>query len=187
MSTNYIRPTIAVDLDETLVHVTSIAPVNLDNSNSFTFILKKNRFYVQTRPNLKYFLEKLSELVNVYIFTASSKEYANKIIDKILPNLKECRRFFRDSCINEYGYYMKDLSKINSPINKILLVDDLTGSALLYPKNLVRIKPWNGDKNDKVLLDLISIFEKISTENDIRDSFIEIIKNGNYDGINTFT
>lgn len=51
----------------------------------------------------------------------------------------------------------------------------------------MRIKPWKGDKNDKVLLDLIAIFEKISFTNDIRDSFIQTIKNGKYDGIESFT
>ena len=84
------------------------------------------------------------------------------------------------------GYYVKDLNIINRPIKQILLIDDSPGSALKNPKNLIRIKPWNGEKNDNVLLDLITILEKIAFEHDIVRSYIDIIKSGNFDGIGTF-
>ena len=66
----------------------------------------------------------------------------------------------------------------------MLLIDD--SAALKNPKNLVKIKPWSGNKDDNVLLDLIAIIEKIAFDIDIVGSFIEIVKNGNYSGIDTF-
>lgn len=183
---NNSKPTIVVDLDDTLVHVTSIIPNDMDNCNYFTIVIKKRKLYVQMRPDLQFFLDTLSKLYNVYVFTASEKAYANKIIDKILPNVKSCYRFFRDSCINMCGYLVKDLNLINSPLKQTLLIDDTAGSALKNPKNLVKIKPWNGERDDNVLKNLIIILEKIAYDVDLEESFVETIKNGNYDGISTF-
>ena len=183
---NSLKPTIVIDLDDTLIHATPIAPHDLDNNNFFTIVVKRRKFYVQTRPNLHMFLERLSKLFNICIFTSSDQRYANKIINKILPNVKECYRFFRDSCTEMSGYLVKDLSIINSPLKKTLLVDDSVGSALKNPKNLVRIKPWNGEKDDNVLENLLIILEKIAFDNDLRISFYEAIKNGSYYGISTF-
>lgn len=186
MCDNTSRPTIVVDLDETLVHVTPIAPKDLDKSNYFTISVKKRKFYVQMRPNLNNFLEQISKFFNICVFTASEQNYANKIIDKILPNVKKCCRFFRDSCINMYGYYVKDLDIINCSLKQILLVDDVAGSALKNPKNLIKIKPWNGEKEDDALKNLMNILEKIAYDGDLRTSYIETVQNGNFEGIGIF-
>lgn len=186
MESNSTKPTIVVDLDETLVHVTPIVPNYMNKNNYFRIIIKKRKFYVQMRPYLQTFLDRLSNFYEICVFTASEKDYANKIIDKILPNVKNCFRFFRDSCVNCAGYFVKDLNAINCPIKQTLLIDDIAGSALNNPKNLVKIRPWNGEEGDEILNQLASILEKIAFDVDLRKSFIEIIKNGNFDGIGTF-
>ena len=88
MNSNNKKASIVIDLDDTLVHVTPIAPINLDIENSFTIIIKKRKFFVQKRTHMNYLLEKIDKLYDVYIFTASKKEYANKIIDKIIQSFK---------------------------------------------------------------------------------------------------
>lgn len=186
MNISTSKPAIVVDLDDTLVHVTPIAPVNLDNNNSFTITINRRKFFVQTRPYLQLFLDKLSKSYDIYIFTSSNEKYANKIIDKILPNLKKSCRFFRDSCINMYGYLVKDLDVINKPLSQILLIDDSAGSALKNPKNLVKIKPWSGERNDSVLKNLIFILDSIANDDDLRVSYLQMIKNCNCEGIGAF-
>ena len=141
MSNICTKPAIVFDIDNTLVYVTPIAPNNLENTEFFTIKIKRRKFYVQTRPYLNYFLEKISKLYNVYFFTASSQEYASQIINKIYPQVKQFHSFFRDSCTEMYGYLVKDLNKIKTPLQKTLLIDDSTGSALKSPKNLVKIFP----------------------------------------------
>ncbi|KAK8845972.1 hypothetical protein M9Y10_020910 [Tritrichomonas musculus] len=180
------KPTIVVDLDDTLVHVTPILPKDSDKSNYFTIVVKRRKLYVQMRPNLQTFLDKLSKLFNIYVFTASEKSYANKIIDKILPNVKNCCRFFKDSCINLYGYFVKDLEVIQTPLHQTLLLDDTAGSAIKNPKNLIKIKPWNGEKDDDILTSLLSVLENIAFSEDLRQSFIEIMKKEIYEGFGTF-
>ncbi|KAK8871865.1 hypothetical protein M9Y10_007610 [Tritrichomonas musculus] len=65
-------------------------------------------------------------------------------------------------------------------IRQKLLIDDSVGSALLNPKNLVRIKPWYSEKDD-----LSKILESIAFEKDLRLSFTEAIKDRNFEGIAT--
>lgn len=186
MSENRSKPTIVVDLDDTLVHVTQLLPKDLEKDNYFTIVVKRRKFYVQMRPNLRAFLDKLSNLFNIYVFTASEASYANKIIDIILPNVKSCCRFFKDSCSHFYGYLVKDLELINKPLNQILLIDDSAGSALKNPNNLVKIKPWNGEKDDNILSSLIKVLENIAPDEDLRNSYIEMVKKDAYEGIGTF-
>lgn len=180
------KPTIVIDLDDTIVHVTPLQPRDLDNNQFFTITVKKRRLFVQMRPYLHHFLEKISKIFDIYFYTASDPEYANPIIEKIMPNIKKNHCFYRNSCLNVYGYYVKDLNVIRRPLKQILLIDDSAGSALKNPKNLVKIKPWNGEKDDKVLKDLLSILEGISLETDLRTSFIEAVKNSKFDGISSF-
>lgn len=180
------KPAVVVDLDDTLIHVTPLPPKNLDNNNFFTICIKRRRLYVQMRPHLREFLERVSKLFDVYFFTSSTADYADPIIDKIIPNKKEYCRLYRDSCLNMHGYYVKDLKIIKRPLRQTLLIDDSAGSALVNPKNLVRIKPWYGEKDDTVLNDLSKILESIAFENDLRLSFTEAIKDGNFEGITTF-
>ena len=116
------RPTVVVDLDDTLVHVTPLAPGDLDNSNYFTIKVNRRKFYVQMRPYLQSFLEKLAKTFDIYIYTSSNQKYANKIIDKILPDVKNSCRFYRDSCINMSGYLVKDFEIINKPLNRSFLL-----------------------------------------------------------------
>lgn len=180
------KPALVIDLDDTIVRVTEIRPHDMNENNFFTIKLKKRKFYVEKRPNLTFFLDKISNFYDIYFFTASHHEYANSIIDKILPEIDESCRFFRDSCIDAFGYCVKDLSLIRRPLKKVLLVDDFAGSALLFPKNLVRVKPWNGEKDDIILLDLANILEGIALERDLRSAFHEILEKSKVKGINAF-
>ncbi|OHS93965.1 CTD nuclear envelope phosphatase 1B [Tritrichomonas foetus] len=178
------KPAIALDLDDTLVHVTPVRPTSGDY---FQIRFKRRRLFVQTRPNLQNFLKRITKLYDVFVFTSAQREYANLIIDKILPDVKECRRFFRDSCQNLSGYSVKDLSILRRPLKQILLVDDIMGSALKNPKNLVLVKPWYGEKDDDVLSnELIKVLEQIAFESDIGEAYIDTVKYGGFEGISAF-
>ena len=178
------KPAIALDLDDTLVHVTPIRP---NSGDYFSIRYRRRSLYVQKRPNLKIFLERLSKLFDIFVFTSSQKDYANMIIDKILPQVKSTKRFYRDSCLCQAGYSVKDLSLLKRPMKQVLLVDDMMGSALNNPKSLVRVRPWNGEKDDDLLLgELIDVLEQVSVESDVRTAYIEAVKSGKYKGLSFF-
>ena len=81
---------------------------------------------------------------------------------------------------------MKDLEVIQTPLHQTLLLDDTAGSAIKNPKNLIKIKPWNGEKDDDILTSLLSVLENIAFSEDLRQSFIEIMKKEIYEGFGTF-
>lgn len=49
-------------------------------------------------------------MFRVIVFTASEKEYANPILDYLDPDGSLIQaRFFRDSCVQHQGLFVKDL------------------------------------------------------------------------------
>lgn len=180
------KPVIVLDLDDTIVSCTLIRSPDF----SFTIKVGKNKkAYVKLRPGLHEFLKDVSIDFEVFFFTASLKFYANQIIDVIAPGTPSNHRFYKCSCKNLYGYLVKDLSIISRPLNRIILVDDINGSALLQPENIINISPWNGDKNDNVLLgQLLPMLTRIAEEKNLSLAFKQIIhqENDNYSDLRSF-
>ncbi|OHS93039.1 NLI interacting factor-like phosphatase family protein [Tritrichomonas foetus] len=178
------KPAIVLDLDDTLVHVSPIKPKTSDFT---TICVRRRRLYVQSRPNLRQFINRLSKHYDIFIFTAAAKDYANSIVDKLMPEIHSCRRLFRDSCTNMNGYSVKDLKKLRRPLSQTLLVDDIAGSALQNPDNLIRIEPWSGEKCDDALVgELMPVLERIAYEKDIGAAYKEVLKQRKFQNISTF-
>ncbi|XP_026409844.1 nuclear envelope morphology protein 1-like [Papaver somniferum] len=64
------------DLDQTLVHIT-ISTGSLNKPCDFSFTIGERTCYVLLRPYVRKFLERVSELFDVAIFTASGRGYAD--------------------------------------------------------------------------------------------------------------
>jgi Dullard-like phosphatase family protein len=163
------RPALVLDLDETLVS-TSLIP---GDSDSIRIRIRRRVFYVRPRPGLPEFIKTLSSIFDIYFFTSSAPEYANPIIDSIAPGTPIERRFFRDSCVSFCGYPVKDLRVLARPLSRILLIDDLEGSGLMQPQNLIRVSPWQGnDPEDNVLMSqLLPVLLEVSLERDLPAAF----------------
>lgn len=161
-SMNDSKPAIVLDLDDTIIKCTTIKT----SEYSFSIKLMKNRrIYVQIRPGLPEFLKQISLMFDIFFFTASKQTYANQIINMISPETPLNHRFFRNSCQNMCGYLVKDLSLINKSLNQTLLIDDVQGSSLLQPENFIKISPWDGNKDDTVLIkQLLPILVRIEKE-----------------------
>lgn len=87
--------------------------------------LKEHTVYVKQRPYLRTFLEKVSEMFHIVIFTASQSIYAKKLLDILDPDGKIIsRRAYRDSCIFADGSYTKDLTVLGVDLAKIVLIDN---------------------------------------------------------------
>jgi Dullard-like phosphatase family protein len=170
------RPALVLDLDETLVHCALIAP---RSGQYFQVRARRRHIFVQTRPGLAEFLTRVQRVYDVFFFTASTADYANLIINKIAPEVRPCRRFFRDSCKPVAGYLVKDLSILRRPLTQTLLVDDIAGSALAQPANLIRIRGWMGDPADHVLLDdLLPLLENLAFFSDLTAQTRQAIMKG---------
>ncbi|ONM40032.1 CTD-phosphatase-like protein [Zea mays] len=117
--------TLVLDLDETLVHSTLDQCDSADFTLEVFFNMKNHTVYVKKRPYLKVFLEKVAQMFELVIFTASQRIYAEQLIDKLDPDGKYIsRRIYRESCIFSDGCYTKDLTILGIDLAKVAIVDN---------------------------------------------------------------
>ena len=175
-------PAVVFDLDETLVYASVVKPA----AECIDIKVGRRKVYVRVRPGVREMIKQVSEMFDVFFFTASEPQYANQIIDAIAPDTPVSHRFFRDSCKCQCGYSVKDLKLIGRPLNRVLIVDDIEGSAIMQPGNLVRIAPWLGDKDDDVITSkLCPMLMRIACEADLPSAFRNHAKENELSGLYT--
>ncbi|KAM3138729.1 hypothetical protein pb186bvf_009108 [Paramecium bursaria] len=147
------QKTVILDLDETLIHCKQIhIRQNYDAYLNF----ENGLFGLNIRPFCKQFLEELSQLAEVVIFTASSELYANKAIAVIDPEQKYIKHtFYRKHCVIQNGYAIKNILKLNREPKNIILIDNSPISAQNNIENLIPITPFVDNKKDNQLKQLL--------------------------------
>jgi RNA polymerase II subunit A small phosphatase-like protein len=155
------RPRLVMDLDETLVHVTALP------TRQTEFAIRVGRRKVHVRPHASDVLSVLHVHYDVFIFTAAAQEYADQIIDKAFPFIRQDRRLYADSCRYISGYRVKDLTLLGPQLDRVVLIDDIVGSAMLQPKNLFIVPPWMGEADDVVFLVILPYLIAASTARNV--------------------
>lgn len=168
------RITLALDLDETLVHC-SITPIVKPN---FTFSVHFNNadytVYVRTRPYMLHFLQSVAQWYEVVIFTASQQVYADKLLDIIDPQRQYIQhRVFRDSCVCYEGNYLKDLSVLGRPMEAVMLVDNSVQAFGFQVENGIPIESWFDRDDDSELNSLLVLLERMRNVRDVRPVIAE--------------
>ncbi|KAJ6237041.1 scp1-like small phosphatase 4-related [Anaeramoeba flamelloides] len=168
--------TLCLDLDLTLIY-SQFTPFE---GYEFTFTLQNkngtHNVYVKKRPFLEEFLTRCSELFEVVLFTASQREYAEKIVNWLDPDRKLIRyRLYRNACSMFLGNYLKDLSLLNREISSVIIIDDVPASFCFHKQNALQIppftmKPVNGQKTLDISDNQLQAIMKI---------LLQIAKNGN--------
>ena len=186
---NVSKKILILDLDETLVH-SSFYPFNSDdetdtNSDIFFTILFNNKYYdvyVLLRPFFHEFLEKMSKAFDIYIFTASIKEYAEPLLIKLDKKNLIKKKLFRENCtLSEDNKYIKDLNILNENLKNVILLDNNPNSFRYNKCNGIPIKTWHFDQNDKELIKIIPFLNFLSTVDDVREYIPKIISNDEID------
>ncbi|TRY53854.1 hypothetical protein DNTS_002804 [Danionella cerebrum] len=158
---------VVIDLDETLVHSSFkpignadfIVPVEIDGTVHQVYVLK--------RPHVDEFLQKMGELYECVLFTASLAKYADPVAD-LLDQWGVFRaRLFRESCVFHRGNYVKDLSRLGRELRNVIIVDNSPASYIFHPENAVPVQSWFDDMTDTELLDLLPFFEGLSKEEEV--------------------
>nr|CBN81989.1 CTD small phosphatase-like protein [Dicentrarchus labrax] len=173
---DYGKNCVVIDLDETLVHSSFkpisnadfIVPVEIDGTVHQVYVLK--------RPHVDEFLQKMGELFECVLFTASLAKYADPVAD-LLDQWGVFRsRLFRESCVFHRGNYVKDLSRLGRELSKVIIIDNSPASYIFHPENAVPVQSWFDDMTDTELLDLIPLFEGLSKEEDVY-SLLQSLRN----------
>ena len=157
-SINKKKYTLILDLGETLVHF----KVNPENEGEG--ILK-------VRPWVTEFLDEVVKYYELIIFTGATEDYANLLIDAIDENKSYfAHRLYRQHMIIIDNEFVKDLTRIGRPLDKIIIVDNMPQNFRLQKENGINIRSfWGEDIYDTALNNLSPILVKIAKEGgDIR-------------------
>ena len=126
---------LVLDLDETLVH----------------YFEDETESYVKVRLGAEKFIQELSKYCEICIFTASTKYYADIVIDGLDYNHLVDYRLYRQHTTMDKGINIKDLSKLGRNMEKIIIVDNIEENYQLQPNNGINISDFEGDESDNEL------------------------------------
>ena len=155
---NHKPYSLILDLDETLVHF----KVNPENESEGV---------LKVRPGVMEFLEAVDKYYELIIFTCATQDYANLLIDAIEENkIYFEHRLYRQHTVIIDNDFVKDLTRIGRPLDKIAIVDNMPQNFRLQKENGINIKAfWGEDIYDTALINLTPILINIAEEGgDIR-------------------
>lgn len=118
---------LVLDLDETLIHSVSkdeICQVTISDEGGCAIRMN-------IRPYVREFLENMSKFYHIYVYTASTKSYAQPILNYLDPTSNWIKGLLcRPSCVvTSQGCYVKDL-RLFSPesLNNVVIIDNYVHS-----------------------------------------------------------
>ena len=180
------------DLDETLVHcVGEITEKNKDkkefiNTNKIKVLLPNKKeiiIGINIRPHWKESLDKIKNIYNIIIFTASHCSYSDAVLNFLDPdNIYFKYRLYRDSCVqykNEEGnFYIKDLDifQDNFNLKDIIIIDNSILSFAYHLNNGIPVVPFYDSQIDTELPLLSYYLLSIANYYDLREANKEFIK-----------
>ena len=184
--TSKCQKTLVLDLDETLIHSYFDCSSPRKPDLSYDIFIENKKIHVDSivRPGAGEFLESVSGLFEIVVFTASLSEYANPLLDFIDKNKKCKHRLYREHCCSfNNGFtnsFTKDLKKLDRNMKNLIIIDNNPKSYMLNKDNGVPIKTWVEDVNDRELYKIIPYLIFLGSEKvkDVRP-FLKQVNSGN--------
>ncbi len=198
---------VVLDMDECILHSRfssgeslkhrQFEPGLLSKSNSFTGVFGMDEgtseldcfsvvlsdgdvAHVALRPGLREFLAKLASKYLIAVYTAAVRSYASPVLDVIDPKGELFhQRFFRCSCRELNGAFLKDLSTAfgdDFEPSRCVLVDNNPLSFMCQPHNGILLTSWYNDSEDTALEAVLNLLENLEDLDDLRPSLKEAFR-----------
>ncbi|CAB1314122.1 unnamed protein product [Coregonus sp. 'balchen'] len=107
-----------------------------------------------------------------YTFRTCFQDNQYKVYMILRPHVKEfleaMTKHFED-CTCVLGHYVKDLGVLERDLAKTVVLDNAPHTYPYHLMNMLPIKSWSGDKEDKELQKLIPYLERVSGTDDCRE------------------
>lgn len=158
--------TLVLDLDETLVCTTWD---------------RQNGWRTKRRPYLDKFLTTLSQHYEIVVFSCGLVHTVDPVLGALDPNQSLIMyRLYRDSTTYRAGKYIKDLTRLNRDLNRVVMIDDTEEHTIDQPENSIVVPPFTGQSDDTVLLQLIPFLEGLAKKDvpDVREEIAKYRKGG---------
>ena len=165
MNKKKFKFSIAIELDETLVH----------------YCEEGDNYYAKVRFGTENFLKNISNFFEIIVISTSGKEYSNIIIDNLNKENKcyvEHRLFIEDFSEKQ------DLTNINRDLRKIIFVCHNYDFINAPKENIILLKEFLGEEEDREIVKLyselkqfINDYDSIDEDNfDIRNEIPKIME-----------
>jgi RNA polymerase II subunit A small phosphatase-like protein len=162
---------LVLDLDETLLHATE-TPLAHEAPHAVP------PYFLYLRPGLSEFVEQVSKLFRLAVWTSSSPSYARAVCPLIFQDLALLEFVWAsDRCtltrnfeIDEWckAKPLKKLKRRGYDLARVLVVDDSPEKHTRNYGNLVQVAPFMGDRNDDELSHLAVYLKRLATLPDVR-------------------
>ncbi|GAA6059621.1 hypothetical protein JCM10212_004124 [Sporobolomyces blumeae] len=151
----HYRPyTLVIDLDDMLIH------------SSWDI---EHGWRTAKRPGVDYFLAYLSQFYEIVLFTTQPAYTAAPIAEKLDPYGAYIPwKLFRDATRYKNKALLKDLSYLNRPLERTIVLETNPEPVQLQRENAILLAPWTGQKGDdpvtKELVGLIPFLEALAVK-----------------------
>ena len=172
---NKQKDLLVLDLDNTLI--TAVHKDWLTGVYNYPsdFMIYDDEMHVNMRPHLHTFMKYAFKNWRVALWTAASEDYAIEILDNCGIDAKKFELMkFKEDCDKEFYYgstiHIKDLSKLDEDLSRVILIDDKDTSGIRQPDNLIQVRAYFSvaSTGDKDLLILTDFLEEIKNASDFR-------------------
>jgi len=164
--------TLVLDLDETLVHSSTMGGEQLPNTTRFHVNFCDQVYTVDAgiRPHAEKFIQEVGKIFEVVVFTASMKVYADEICRILDPSSQLIKqRLYREHCLFYDPNYLKDLDILGRDPRQVIIVDNLIQAFALQLDNGIPIPDWRNDNPyDDELLKILDFLKSIKDVDDVR-------------------
>ena len=146
---NHPRPyTLVVDLDKFLV--------------CHLWDHRENRWRIAKRPGSDLFLFYAAQLYEVIVYSSLPSHEGDALVKKLDPFGCISFALYRPATESFQGISLKDVSRLNRDLNKLIVIGHDTQGFKHHPENMLTTKPWLGDPQDSSLEEAIDFLEGIA-------------------------
>ena len=144
--------TLVLDLENTLV------------SSSWD---RKRGWRHAKRPGVDKFLLDMAQYYEIVLYSPSIDGIADPVVNELDKQGCIMHRIYRDGTYYHNSVHVKDLSRLNRNINRMVVIDDDLAEVQFNPENVVRVKPYTdpNDRTDNTLARITPFLIEIAREN----------------------
>lgn len=159
-----------LDLDGTLIYSSE---KELEHPYEVEFETMGYTYFLYKRPHLDLFLKCCYEWFDVRIWTAAFKDYAETVVDLLLPHeLERPVIYSREHCTDFKARLVKDLSTLNDfDAKSTIIIDDFHKSFRFQPNNGLLINSFEGNPKDTSLLEMLPFLWSIYMKQCVEPEF----------------